>query len=77
MRASVSVIMPVRNAGGFLESAVHSILSQTHQNLELLLVDDFSTDSAIADLEFDDPRLKVIASRGRGVVNAAVVMSGS
>jgi glycosyltransferase involved in cell wall biosynthesis len=42
----VSVIMPVYNAGSFLVPAVESILAQTYQNFEFIIVDDTSTDSS-------------------------------
>lgn len=70
MSPLVSVVLPVHNGGVFLSQAVDSILSQTFENLELILIDDHSTDTAIAALDKSDPRLKVYASRGRGVVNA-------
>ncbi len=59
--------MPVRDAGPFLQAAVDSILSQDHADLELLLVDDGSTDGAIGALGGLDPRVRVLPSRGRGV----------
>jgi hypothetical protein len=62
--------MPVYNGGRFLQQAVGSILSQTMPRLELILIDDHSTDSAITALDKSDPRLKIFSSRGRGVVNA-------
>ena len=69
MTCLVSVIMPVKNAGEFLSPAVHSILEQSHRKLELILVDDHSSDAAIDALP-DDPRLHVLASKGEGVVAA-------
>lgn len=66
----VTVVLPVHNGGSFLSQAVDSILSQTHANLELLLIDDHSTDAAIAALDKSDTRLKILVSKGRGVVNA-------
>ena len=51
MEPLVSVIMPVRHGGDYLQAAVDSILSQTEQCIEMLLVDDHSDDSAIAALE--------------------------
>ncbi|MDX2418855.1 MAG: glycosyltransferase [Xanthomonadales bacterium] len=70
MSPLVSVVLPVHNGGMFLSQAVDSILSQTFENLELLLIDDHSTDAAIAALDKSDPRLRIYESSGRGVVNA-------
>ncbi len=42
----VSVIMPVYNAGNFLMEAIESILNQTYQNFEFIIVDDASTDNS-------------------------------
>jgi glycosyltransferase involved in cell wall biosynthesis len=68
--ATVSVVLPVRDAGSYLAASVSSILSQSIPDLELLLVDDNSSDGAIAELDRSDPRLKVLSSRGQGVVAA-------
>ncbi len=70
MTPLVSVVLPVRNGGEFLSQAVDSILSQTFENLELLLIDDHSTDSAISSLDKSDHRLMVFNSKGNGVVDA-------
>ena len=67
MPALVSVVMPVRNGGEFLAGAVDSILSQTHEELELIVVDDHSADRAIDDLPRTDDRLSFARSTGRGV----------
>jgi len=66
----VSVILPVRNARSWLRQAVDSILSQTFERLELLVVDDHSDDGSIGQLPGDDPRLRVLRNPGRGVSSA-------
>jgi len=70
MNPMVSVVIPVRNGGRFLGQAVTSILSQTFGDMELLLIDDHSTDTAISALDKSDPRLKIFESKGQGVANA-------
>lgn len=42
----VSVVMPVYNAGAFLQEAVKSILSQTYRNFEFIIIDDASEDDS-------------------------------
>jgi len=70
MNPIVSVIMPVRNGGDYLEAAVGSILGQTFSDLELILVDDHSVDGAISGLSMADPRLVLQKNKQRGVSSA-------
>lgn len=44
----VSVVMPVYNVGDYLAQAINSILSQSHRNIEFIIVDDASTDNTYA-----------------------------
>ncbi|MEM1373325.1 MAG: glycosyltransferase [Pseudomonadota bacterium] len=63
-----SVIMPTFNRANVLPLAVASVLSQSHQDLELIVVDDGSTDSTASTLaRVADPRLKVIEGPHQGV----------
>lgn len=66
----VTVITPVYNNEKYIRRCIESILSQSYKNLELILVDDGSTDSSgyICD-EFasKDNRIKVIHQKNRGV----------
>lgn len=48
MSALVSVVMPVLNGAEWLGEAIDSILAQTHEELELIVVDDGSTDDSRA-----------------------------
>lgn len=58
----VTVLMPAFNASPYLREAVDSILAQTLDDFELLVVDDGSSDDTLAILRgYDDPRIRVEA----------------
>ena len=42
----ISVIVPIYNVEKYLEKCIQSIINQTYRNLEIILVDDGSTDSS-------------------------------
>ena len=44
--SKVSVIIPCYNHGHYLDEAVHSILNQTYQDFEVIILDDKSTDNS-------------------------------
>lgn len=70
---TVSVAVAVYNSDAYLDRAVSSILRQTYRNLEVILVDDGSTDNcpAICDkYERLDPRVKVIHKKNGGLFSA-------
>ena len=69
----ISVIVPVYNVEKYLDKCVQSILNQTYDNLELILVDDGSTDNSanICDKYIKlDSRIKVIHKENGGVSSA-------
>lgn len=62
-KALVSVIIPIFNVQDYLEECLDSILAQTHKNLEVICVNDGSTDSSLQIMrryEEKDSRVKVI-----------------
>lgn len=64
---TVSVIMPVFNGAAFIVEAIDSILAQTHEDWELLVVDDGSTDQTPELLDrFDDPRIVRTRQQNQG-----------
>lgn len=60
-RSLVSIVLPARNAGAWIEESVRSALTQTHRDLEVIVVDNGSTDDTVdRALAAGDPRLRVI-----------------
>lgn len=57
----VTVLMPVYNAGEFLREAIDSILDQTYEEFEFLIINDGSTDSSVNIIEsYEDERIKLV-----------------
>lgn len=68
----VSVVIPAYNQAEFLPGAVRSVLNQTYQNFEIIVVNDASTDNineVVA--KFTDPRVKYIAHERNQKLSAA------
>lgn len=66
----VSVIIPVYNVGFYLREALDSVISQTYRHLEILIIDDGSTDQsgAVCDRYAKrDPRIKLYRQENRGL----------
>src|SRR5688572_14924881 len=56
---AISVVLPVYNGGAYLQLSVESVLNQSFQNFELLIVDDCSGDNSPLYLDrLTDPRVK-------------------
>lgn len=59
----VSIIIPIYNSGAFIENTIESVLSQTYQNIEVICIDDCSTDDSLSickELEKKDSRIIVL-----------------
>lgn len=82
MSIDVSVVMPLYNAKDYLKYAVDSVLNQTLENVEVVIVDDCSTDGSLdlcRELYGSDPRVRLFqqtqnggpgAARNRGIAEA-------
>ncbi|MGK0436228.1 MAG: glycosyltransferase involved in cell wall biosynthesis [Flavobacteriales bacterium] len=71
----VSIITPVKNGAQFLVECLDSIVNQTHQNWELLIVNDSSTDETQSILEEyaqQDNRIVVSQNKGKGIIDALI-----
>lgn len=70
MNKKVSIIVPIYNVEKYLEKCITSILNQTYKNIEVLLINDGSTDNSglICDeMKKKDPRIKVFHKKNTGV----------
>lgn len=71
----VSVIIPVYNEIRFLHDCIESILNQTYRDIEIILVDDGSTNRAATDCDLfaeRDNRVKVIHQDNQGLSSARI-----
>lgn len=69
----ISVVVPIYNLDAYLYQCISSIVNQSYKNLEIILVDDGSTDNALEICEFfrkSDKRIHVIAKSNGGLVSA-------
>ena len=70
--AMISIIIPVYNVENYLNRCIDSVLSQTYKNLEIILIDDGSTDSSSKICDFyQEKDRRVIAyhkrNEGQGI----------
>ncbi len=80
MKPLVTVIIPCYNVEKYVAKAIESILQQTYRILEILIVDDASTDSTLEIIKcYQDPRIRIIPlkenTRKIGAVNTVIHMA--
>lgn len=69
----ISVIVPVYNVERYIERCIDSIISQTYDNLDIILVDDGSTDSSLKicqQYQEKNPRIRVLHKQNGGQASA-------
>ncbi len=69
----VSIVVPVYNVEKYINKCVNSLLNQTYKNIEIILVNDGSTDNSLAiclELAKKDKRIKVINKKNGGLSDA-------
>lgn len=72
---TVSVLIPVHNAEPFIQSALHSVLQEQRIGLEVIVINDRSTDRSVQKVsEVRDDRIRLINSEGAGI--AATLNTG-
>lgn len=67
----ISVVMPVYNVEAYIEEAIGSVLAQSFEDFELIVVDDDGQDNSIRIARsFSDRRLMIVSQRNRGLAGA-------
>jgi glycosyltransferase involved in cell wall biosynthesis len=70
----VSTIIPSYNMHHFLKEALFSVLQQTHENMEIIIINDYPTEQSkdtLNDFKNVDPRIKVLHnSKNIGIANS-------
>lgn len=69
----ISVIVPIYNCGKYLDECIRSIIGQTYKNIEIILVNDGSTDDSAAICEYYkkiDPRIVLVNMDNKGPTSA-------
>ena len=71
MSFKASVIIPAYNAEKYLKEAIDSIINQTFQDFEVLVINDNSTDNTVNILQsYTDKRIQILNSQGSGISDA-------
>ncbi len=67
----VSVVIPVYNSEKFLDETISSVLNQTYANIEILAIDDGSTDDSLKILKKFDDKIKILSHKNilKNIVN--------
>ena len=60
MKQKISIVIPVHNCNLYLNKCITSIIQQTYKELEIIIVDDYSNDNSIENLNINDNRIKII-----------------
>jgi glycosyltransferase involved in cell wall biosynthesis len=70
-RPKITVLMPVYNAGKYIHEAIASVLNQTCDDFELLIINDGSTDETVDTIQsFNDPRIVLVNKEHEGTPSA-------
>ncbi|WP_010270026.1 glycosyltransferase [Paenibacillus senegalensis] len=69
----VSILTVYYNRADQVEESIQSLLSQTYRNMEIIVVDDGSTDRTLEKLsQYNDPRLRIITHSNRGFTRSII-----
>ena len=70
MSELVSVIIPVYNASPFLKDSIESVIAQTYSNIEIICINDGSTDNSLEILKSFSDKITIISQENQGLASA-------
>jgi len=70
MSELVSIIIPVYNSAQFLKESLESIINQTYTNIEIICVNDGSTDNSLEILKSYSDKITIITQKNQGLASA-------
>jgi len=70
MSELVSVIIPVYNSAHFLKESLESVINQTYSNIEIICVNDGSTDNSLEILQHYSDKITIISQKNHGLASA-------
>ena len=72
MSELVSIVIPVYNSEQFLKESLESILNQTYPNIEVICVNDGSTDNSLQILQSYSEKITIISQKNQGLASALI-----
>jgi glycosyltransferase involved in cell wall biosynthesis len=70
MSELVSIVIPIYNSEQFLKESLESVINQTYQNIEIICVNDGSTDNSLEILKSYSDKITIISQENRGLASA-------
>ena len=73
MSELVSIIIPVYNSEQFLKESLESIINQTYSNIEIICINDGSTDNSLEILKSYSDKITIISQKNQGLASALII----
>ena len=73
MSELVSIVIPVYNSEQFLKESLESIINQTYSNIEIICINDGSTDNSLEILKSYSDKITIISQKNQGLASALTI----